>query len=356
MGNSPTSPDNEDDDSEESVEVPPGQLTFDETDSSNGEDTEESTSSSMPNSTGISGGAGAGAGAGVGAGGGVDVGVSDGDEPDENSVSEDAPEQEVEEEPDSPEDSEGTEESESKEEPDEEDDDEEEGEATFVIYTDPWDSAGWGNEPDIRCLQEDFGEKLSVSYEPLPPRAVTQWTSDHQMPAVEEVPLPDSTALSWSALVASQKQRQFRPYLRRLRIAVQSEGRDIERIEVLRSLAEDVGLNPDQLVEDMESLEPDVSDEEEANPQIVVIIDDIPHLWTDNIEYGRAFARIIGEGITPEPTEHSIPEFVEEYGTVATEEVMEAYQYDRQEATDRLQESEDIHQLNLGDGMFWVLE
>lgn len=349
MGNSPTSPDN--DESEESIEVPPGQLTFDETDSSDGEDTEESTSSSTPN-TGINGGAGAGAGAGAG----VDVGVPDGDEPDEDSVSEEAPEQEVEEEPDSPEHSEEPEESDSEDEPDEEDDDDEEGDATFIIYTDPWDSAGWGNEPDIRRLQEDFGDKLSVSYEPLPPRTVTHWTTDHQMPAVEEISLPDTTALSWSALVASQNQSQFRPYLRRLRIAVQSEGRDIESLEVLRGLAEDVGLDPDQLVKDMESIEPEVSDEDEENSRIVAIIDDIPHLWTDNIEYGRAFARIIGEGITPEPTEHPIPEFVEEYGTVATEEVMEVYQYDRQEATDRLQESEDIQKVNLGNGMFWILE
>ena len=355
MGNSPTSPDS-DDDSEEILEVPPGQLTFDETDSSDEKDTEESTSSSSPISTGVSGGASVGAGAGVGAGPGVDVEVPVGDEPDEDSVSEDDPKQEVEEDSDNPGETEESEESDSEEEPDDEYDEDEEGDATFVIYTDPWDSAGWGNEPDIRRLQEDFGDKLSVSYEPLPPREVTQWTTDHQMPSVEGISLPDTTALSWSALVASQNQSQFRPYLRRLRIAIQSDGRDIESIEVLRGLAEDVGLEPDQLVEDMESLEPEASDEDEENPRIVAIIDDIPHLWTDNIEYGRAFARMIGEGITPEPTGRSIPEFVEEYGIVATEEVMEAYQYDREEATARLQESEDIHQLNLGEGMYWILE
>jgi len=353
MGNSPTSPDN-DDNSEESVEVPPGQLTFDETDSSDEEGTEESSPSSSPISTGVNGDASAGAGAGVGVGAGVDAEVPEGDDPDEDLVSEDAPEQKVEEGPDSPEGSEETEESESEEEPDEEDDDDEEGDATFVIHTDPWDSAGWGNEPDIRRLQEDFGDKLSVSYEPLPPRAVTQWRTDHQMPAVEGVSLPESTALSWSALVASQRQSQFRPYLRRLQIAVQSEARDIESIDVLRDLAEDVSLDPDQLIEDMESLEPEVSDVDD--PRIVAIIDDIPHHWTDNIEYGRAFARIIGEGITPEPTGRSVSEFVKEYGIVATEEVIEAYQYDRKEATARLKKSEEIHQLNLGNGIFWVLE
>lgn len=233
-----------------------------------------------------------------------------------------------------------------------EDEDEEEN-ADFTIYTDPWDATGWGNEPDLQRLQETFGDNLTVSYDILPPRPVNEWDNNHRMPSIQNPTLPDSTEDSYQALKAAQDQDSFREYLRRLRIAAQVQGRNIEDKDLLIDLAEETGLDTEQLQRDIEKI--DVADPKpvEKTPQMEVTISDIPHYWTENVEYGRAFGRMVGEGVKPFQTGRSIKEFVDEYGPVATTEVTETFQLSREKAIDKLHQSSAIYSIETGMKRFW---
>lgn len=234
-----------------------------------------------------------------------------------------------------------------------EDDEDEEENADFTIYTDPWDTTGWGNEPDLQRLQETFGDNLTVSYDILPPRPVNEWDNNHGMPSIQNLALPESTENSYQALKAAQEQDLFREYLRRLRIAAQVEGRNIEDKDLLIDLAEETGLDTEQLQRDIEKIDVAGPKPVEETPQMDVTISDIPHYWTENVEYGRAFGRMVGEGVKPVQTGRSIKEFVDEYGPVATTEVTETFQLSREEAIDKLHQSSAIYSIETGLKRFW---
>lgn len=76
----------------------------------------------------------------------------------------------------------------------------------IIIYTDPWDVTGWGNEPDLRRLQEKFGHNLTVKYDFLRARTIEKWESNTEMPTVDDPDLPESTKKSYQALKAAQEQ------------------------------------------------------------------------------------------------------------------------------------------------------
>jgi len=355
MGKGPRGPDNDSEDPDEqepTLQPDPDQPTFDDYGSS-GDDTDDpspppSGADATPGGTGPVGTTSTGGQTGKGGSEGEeDDGKGDGsrgdcdtDRPQKQSV-DDQPTTEDIKESDDADDA-------------DENDDEEQQEAKFIISTDPWDSTGWGNEPDLRRVEEMFGDKVSVLYAPLPPRTVEKWNADHNMPTVDGTDLPESTIISHKALRAAEAQDRGRAYLRRLRIAIHAEGRNIENKETLAKLAEEVGIDPDQLRDDLEEIETGELQTIEETPQQDVIICGIPHLWTGNIEYGRIYGRLIGEGVEPEPMNRPLRVFVRDNALVTTEEVMEVYQWDRKRAVKELESHNHIARAEIGVGEFWT--
>jgi putative protein-disulfide isomerase len=370
MGNSPTGTDTTPDETDEQEPQPrpdPDQPTFDDYEPESGtEETSTSPSSGAGLGAGASAGASAGTAAGAAAGPGMTAAgtsaqdsVPENQEDDEEDLNSETPDidtfqdQSDDEYPDNAEDTEETKESEENDTEDE-DDDEEDQEAKFVISTDPWDTTGWGNEPALRRIEEMFGDKVAIRYAPLPPRNVETWDTNNSMPTAESPDLPDSTTTSHKALRAAAKQDNGRAYLRRLRIAVQAEGRNIEHKETLTDLAVDVGLNPEQLRNDMAKIETEDPQTIQETPQMTVRIGDVSHFWTENIEYERIYARMMGEGVKPRPHNRPLRVFVRDNALVSTAEVMEAYQLDRTQAVTKLNNNDHISRVNLDSGEFWT--
>lgn len=254
------------------------------------------------------------------------------------------------------------------EEDDEEEEDENEKESSIVVHTDPWDNTGWGMELVLKHLQYTFGDSLEISYEPAPvrtfddpPQQAEKWRENadtHRMPTNENVwkeEPPTSTKLSSRAFNAAKKQDEelARNYLRRLRLAAQVEGRNIENRELLLDLAADVGLNKRRLAEDWDAVTLERTTEATEMPVMKVEIDNIPRTWKGRVEYERALAAFLGHTMEPEPVLQPLTKFVEEHGAVATEEVMEVFDLSRETATKKLRSSAEIRAVEFECGTFW---
>lgn len=379
MGSNPTGPDNSTDESTEDTPAETTETTLDEYDSE--ETTPVAPPSNESSSASSGGGAAAGAaGAGGAAGGAPGGGGSPPDDTTDSSADESAeapggevtepaspeeddseaasddptpetsePEGSPEYEPVEPEqDGSGGEHEENS--GDEEDDEEPEvEEAEVVIHTDPWDTTGWGNEPDFRKLEEAYGPMVSVSYDVLPPRRLADWDTSISMPLTDNPEIPNETTTSYGALQASKQQELFRPYLRRLRIAALAEGRNVEDVSVLLELADEAGLDADQLQEDMADVDADEVGYIDEVPEMDVTIGDLTHDWTENVEFGRMHGRFLGEGVKPLPAERSVAEFVSDYEPVTTQEIEKALDTPRAEFTS----AEQIEQVDYDGGEFW---
>ncbi len=251
---------------------------------------------------------------------------------------------------------------------DNDDEDPEEKEASITVYTDPWDNTGWGMEPVLKHLQHTFGDRLELTYEPAPIRRFDEpdvraerWQENairHGMPTndtVWESDAPSSTEDSVRAFRAAKEQdeQQARDYLRRLRIAAQIEGRNIENRNVLLDLATEAGLDPKQLEDDWDTVEIETSKVSSRLPILDVTIDDVPHSWDGYVEYERALAAFLGQAMTPDPVRQSIHEFVGEHGPVTTEEVMEVFELSRGAAIEELRSTRDIRSEEYGNGLLW---
>ena len=351
MGKSPTgtSESTDDESEEEEPGIHPDQTEFDGHDAPKNDDPNQEETSTPP--------AGGGGGGSAGGGGGSSAPpvTPGGEEAPETDEPDDEPEEEspeADEPPEPPEERDQSEETDDTED-EEENEEPEENEAEVTVYTDPWDVTGWGNEPDLRRLQETFGDKLTVEYDVLSARTIEGLEGDTEMPTAGNPDLPESTADSYRALTAAQEQDLAREYLRRLRIAALSEGRDIESEDVLVELAAEVGLDADQLRENMANVDVEIPEPIEDTPHMEVTISDIPHFWTENIEFGRVFGRMVGESVQPEPTGRMIPQFVAEYEPVTTAEVAETFELNQDQPVEELRQRDNVVPRDFGAGTFW---
>lgn len=343
MGNSPTgtSETTDDEPEKEEPEVHPDQTDFDEHDTPETDDSDGEETPAPP------------AGGRVGGGGGGEPGAAPVTTDGEEASKGDEPEEEPPEGSDPQEPPESEEPKQPEETDEDEDEEQEQNEAEITVFTDPWDVTGWDNEPDLRRLQETFGDKLMVEYDFLPARTIEEWEGDTEMPTVDDLSFHKSTADSRRALTAAREQGLSREFLRRLHIAVLSESRDIENKEVLIELGKEVGLDTNQLREDMANVDIDDPEPIEEIPQMEVSIAGIPHFWTENIEFGRVFGRMVGEGVQPEPTGRTISQFVAEYEPVATAEVAKTFELNQDQAVEKLRQLKNVVPRDLGAGTFW---
>lgn len=333
---------------------------------------EDEDSSDDHTGTAAAGAAGAGAGAGAGVGTGPPPGTGndrvpsgeDDDEGEENREAEDGENTETSEDAEDSRFEDATEssdpsENQSPEQSSEENEETEPQEAELVVYTDAWDATGWGIEPDLKHLEVEFGIAFDLTYELLSPREIEQSDMDsaigrYEMPYGQIDCLPESTALSTTALQVAKDQNQnlFRDYLRRLRISALVEGRDIEDRNFLTDVAGRIGYDTDSFLERWG--EPEEIDECEATPLMWATIGDLEIPWSGNIDYEFAWTVFVDRAVPPAGIPLSLPGFVSEHEPTTTAEVAETFELPYDEAFGQLRQHPDIEPVDYGPGTFWV--
>jgi predicted DsbA family dithiol-disulfide isomerase len=268
-----------------------------------------------------------------------------------------------------PEDSDDTEREDSDDDDDDDDDDEEEKqEAQIVIHSDAWDSIGWGIYPVRLQLKEEYGDQVQFDDRLVPVRDFDsseemiqyweKWEPRHGMPVNtdiwEEQP-PKSTELANRAFAAARKQSipLAKRFMRRLRIAAIVEGVNIENQEILFELAQNVGLDADQLKDDWDDVNIQKSSRDVETPKTTIHVDGEtitqPGLVTVN-DLKTPLKRAGLEADDPQP----LPGFVDEYGPVAMKEIKQVYDYTREEALGELNSADDIVAVEYGNTTFWT--
>jgi len=253
-------------------------------------------------------------------------------------------------------------------EPDTDDNDEAEQEARVVIHSDSWDNIGFGLYPIRYQLKEEYGDQLEIydrlapvrEFE-LPEEMAEKWERDarrHRMPVDTSVwnsDSPDSTELSNRAFAAARKQSVAltRNYIRRLRVASIAEGRNIEDREMLVELANEVGLDGDQLNKDWDNVDVRTSTGSVDLPKTTVNVDgetitQSGYLHVDDLKMMLEQAGLDEED--PQP----LYWFVDEYSPVALIEIQQVYGLDREEALEKLRNTDGIESVAFGDTTLWT--
>ncbi|WP_246986831.1 DsbA family protein [Halorientalis marina] len=250
---------------------------------------------------------------------------------------------------------------------DEDDDDEEDQVAHIVVHSDAWDSIAWGIYPIRLQLKEEYGEQVQFDDRLAPVREFDspedraqhweKWEPRHGMPVNTEVwneDPPESTKLANRAFAAARQQSipLAKRFMRRLRTAAIIEGMNIEDRETLLKLAQNVGLDTDQLEEDWEGVDLRQSSRGVETPKTTIHVDGEtvtqPGLVTAN-DVKTLLKRAGLEAADPQP----LPGFVERHGPVAVKEIQQVYEYSREEVLDELQNVEEVVPVEYGETTLW---
>jgi len=244
-------------------------------------------------------------------------------------------------------------------EPEEEEDEQEPQEAELTVVTDAWDATGWGIEPVLKRLDQDFGISFDLSYELLSPRELDgdDWdeaSARYDMPYAQPVELPNDTRNSTSALRVAQEldRDRFRDYLRRLRIAALVEGQDIENRGVLIELAEDVGFDVEEFDETWRGNLDEIS-QYAKTPLMWATVGDREIPWQGNLEYGLAFGVLLDNDVPPLGGASSYERLVSEYAPITTTEIAAITGENETQVEAELGERESARKVEHGDGVFW---
>lgn len=264
---------------------------------------------------------------------------------------------------------------------------------TVTEFTDPYSTWCWGAEPVVRRLRETYRDQLRVEYvmgglvedfeefhdpandvertDEVAPHWITA-SQRHGMPVDVSVWSTDPPASSYPANVAYkaaefQGREPAHRYLRRLREAGAAEARNLARRETLVDLAGEVGLDVARFERDVdgerarEAFEADLARTRERGgtglPTFLIEVDDGRELLRGYRPF-VAFEKVLTER-APDLLAHRprpVEEFVAHWGRVATQEVAEVHELDREEAEERLRELEAAGRLRsraVGNGYFW---
>lgn len=239
----------------------------------------------------------------------------------------------------------------------------------MVEYTDPYCTWCWGSEPILRHLQEAYGDQLSIRFvmgglvedsatfrDPMNGIGGSDWLQPiadhwvdasrrHGMPVETTVFVKTSFTSTWPSNVAYEAAKLqdvslADRYLRRLREAAATEGKELDRFDVLAGLAEEMGLDPVRFAADLEGRAEDefARDRWECQkrgvhgfPTFLVTIDGRERLAAGY----RTYAQITGliDLLAGGPVERREPgfsdlgvlDFVEKYGSTAVREVAEVF-------------------------------
>ena len=240
----------------------------------------------------------------------------------------------------------------------------------IVVYSDPWDNIGWGLYPLLYRLKEEYGTQIQIDERLVPVREfdspdemVEKWEKNsrrHQMPVNTSIwnsDPPASTAKSNCAYAAARQQDigLARKYLRRLRIASIVEGVNIEDRETLISLAEEVGVDSDQLKKDWDKVSVRQSTQEVQTPETTMDIDGETPTWSGYLHIDDLYMPL--EQIEIERKRpRSIQDFVERYGPVAVEEIQQVYNLSREDALGELEGVDGVTSGAYGESELWHRE
>lgn len=267
---------------------------------------------------------------------------------------------------------------------------------TIVVteYTDPFCTWCWGSEPILKHLKEryrgqvriefvmgglidDFDEFADPGHNITEPADVgPHWeeaSSHHGMPVDPSVwagdDPPRSTYPANQAYKAAELQGKdlAHRYLRRLREAVATEGRNIAKKDVLVDLAEDVGIDRARFRTDFDSdtvreaLRADLEETREYDVTgfpTFLIEHDGEEIWLQGYRGFNWFEDVLEDfAIDLEVHEpRDLEAFLEEYGRVATQEVAEVYGLGKPAARTKLEELENngvVNELERGTGSLW---
>lgn len=248
-----------------------------------------------------------------------------------------------------------------------EDEDDEEDTVVVTHTVDPLSAMSWGIQPVVNRVTEIYGDQVEFKYQVAPVRTFdnpeamrTQWESSnelHNMPVDSSFwdNPPESTELLNRAWVAAMRQGATELYLRALWIECIAGGKNLSDEDALNSLASRLGLDVDGFQDDMEDANLDSSQAPDRLPVTTVPIKGRSQTWTGYVHYNDFKEQFIFEGLDEGQTQDLVG-FVDEYRPVATPEVMEVYQWDREQAMENLQKVDGVYSKNIGEGLFWLAE
>jgi predicted DsbA family dithiol-disulfide isomerase len=252
---------------------------------------------------------------------------------------------------------------------DDDDEDDEQTEATITQYADPWDNVAFGLYPVYYQLQEEYGDQLEIEYDLVPVREfddpaemAEKWERDarkHRMPVNTDVwtdDPPSSTAVANRAIEAVQEvdRESLGEYLRRLRVAAIVEGRNIEDKEMLFELAENVGVNTDEMEDSWDSVHVRTSSTEMTTPKTEVEVEGVTFTQTGMVHVNDLKMPLEQAGLKPEGLP-DVEGFVDKYGPVTVGEIRQVTGLeDRESMLKELESNERLVPVEYGQETFWT--
>ena len=266
-------------------------------------------------------------------------------------------------------------------------------EPTLTQFTDPMCTWCWGSEPVIRHLRVAYGDQVRVEYVMgglvedfdefydaandigAPSEVAPHWAeaADHHGMPVDTVVFdedpPQSTYPASVAFAAARLQDRdlAHRYLRRVREAVATEGRNPNRRAVQTDIASDVGLDVDRLVDAIEDgtarevFEADLQRAQRAGVRAFPTYRITGPAGEREAAGFQSFDALAGhlEAVAPDLERRETPpveDFLAGYEPVATQEVAEVYDLTRGKATQTLEalaESGQARAETRGTGRVW---
>ena len=274
----------------------------------------------------------------------------------------------------------------------------------IISYTDPYCTWCWGSEPVLRRIREVYEHQIRISFKmgglvkdtrhfhdplnqiggPEMYRQVAEhWreaSARHGMPVDANVfiDMKDEFRSTWPANIAFKAAEFQDPdlaesFLRRLREAAAAERLPIHRLNVQARLAEETGLDREQLLADIDNgsaelaFLQDLRDAREKGvsgfPTFVIRtrggVEEILHGYQGFHEFEQILEELADGELTPRTItsdEQSILGFIGKYGKVATREVAEVFSLSMVEAEQRLEQmvAEDrVRKKRAGNGWFY---
>ncbi|PAU80008.1 disulfide bond formation protein DsbA [Halorubrum salipaludis] len=235
----------------------------------------------------------------------------------------------------------------------------------MVQEIDALSAMSWGVQPVMKRVEECYGEEINLFYKPAPVREVDpeqekqKWINAGQQlgmpvnPSFWDEDPPESTELVNKAFEAAIEQYRGMDYIRALWRRGVAAGRDINDEDVLIELASDIGLDQEQFVEDLDRVEVETGERGEL-PFTFMEIQGNPAPKNGRVRYSDFKTQFTFQGVDEhEPQE--LQRFIEEYGPVATPEVMEVYGAQREESVQLLQDLNSVSSFEVGGEQFWTV-
>ncbi|ELY65660.1 thiol management oxidoreductase component [Natronobacterium gregoryi SP2] len=233
----------------------------------------------------------------------------------------------------------------------------------MVQEVDALSAMSWGVQPVMKRVEECYGEEIELFYKPAPVRDLDpeqekqKWEKCSEElsmpvdPSFWDDDPPESTGLVNKAFEASIQQYRGVDYIRTLWRRGIAAGRDINDREVLIDLASELGLDSDQFQEDLDETELKTSERGEL-PFTLMEIQGKPVPKNGRVRYTDFKTQFTFQGID-EQKPQDLQSFIEEHGPVATPEVMEVYEIQREEAVQHLKNLDCVSSFEAGSEEFW---